>query len=129
MIILTNDKSLNIKNILNIYRSKDVVEKGFQRFKSSLDFRRIRVHDSFRLNNKEFFCFLAQILLSAIDNGMSNNHLYNNLSIHKLLLKFKSCRLQIINNTRILYPLTKFQKEILTKFHINFPNATYMLLE
>jgi transposase len=128
MIIIGNDNDITVKDAIEIYRAKDVVEKGFQRFKSSLDMRRLRVHSSERQSNKEFVCFLAQILISYLDKKMSDNKLYNKLSLHKLILRFKSLKMKIIKDSRILNPLSKFQKDIFSLFDIEIPNKNSNLL-
>ncbi|MDR2460099.1 MAG: IS1634 family transposase [Deltaproteobacteria bacterium] len=127
MIIIGND-NINKIEALEIYRAKDVVEKGFQRFKSALDLRHIRVHTSERMANKEFICFLAQILLSHLDRLMSKHQLYTKYSIQKLLGKFKSLKLTIIKDDSVLNPLSEFQKNIFDLFDINYPDSNTKLL-
>ncbi|MDR2141073.1 MAG: transposase [Deltaproteobacteria bacterium] len=128
LVILGND-NLNVNEALEIYRSKDVVEKGFKKFKSSLDLRRIRVHDCIQLSNKEFICFLSQIILSYFDKLMSDNHLYKNYSLLKVINKFKSLKLKVIKGKYVLNHLSKFQKDILNTFNIGFPTSNSKLLK
>jgi transposase len=128
LIIFGNEKNLTARDALEVYRSKDVVEKGFHRFKSNLDLRRIRVDSQKGMCNKEFICFLSQILLSYLDHKMSSNGLYDKMSLHKLILKFQSLRLTAIGGKRVLDPLSKCQRDILTAFKIDLPDKHYELL-
>jgi transposase len=120
MVLLSNDK-LSTQDAIEIYRAKDVVERGFKKLKSSLDMRRVRAHSSNVMANKEFICFIALIILSYLDVLMSNNNLYKDYSIHKLLNMLKTLKLHIINDKIIINPLTKTQRELLEQFEILQP--------
>ncbi|MDR2461568.1 MAG: hypothetical protein LBE38_12460 [Deltaproteobacteria bacterium] len=129
MILIGNDKDLSIETALEICRSKDIVEKGFLRFQSSLDLKRIRMHSSKSMCNKDFICFLAQILMSYLDTKMSSTGLYHKMPLHKLIKKFQSCKLKKIAGKRVLNPLSKFQKDTLNSFGIDCPDKNYELLK
>jgi transposase len=129
MVLLGNDNDLSITEALEIYRAKDIVEKGFLRFKSNMDMIRMRVHSSRSMHNREFVCFLAQILLSYFDYKMSSNGWYKRYSLRKVLGKFKPCKMKIISGRKILNPLSKAQKDILNSFNVTFPEVDYVLLE
>jgi transposase len=123
-LILVSNDNLTCNQAIEIYRNKDVVEKGFKKLKSSLDMRRFRVHSSPAMANKEFICFLSLILYSHLDKLMSQNNLYRRLTIHRLLNKFKATKLYIIGDNLILDPFTKFQKDVLNLFDIRTPLRT-----
>jgi transposase len=129
MIILGNENNLSLEEALGVYRAKDVVEKGFTRYKSNLDLRRYRVHSSVSMDNKQFVCFLSQILLSYFDSKMSDANLYRSMSLQKYLQKFSSWRMHIIKGNRVLDHITKFQREGLKLFGIDIPDNTYTLLQ
>lgn len=61
--LLSNEIS-NPFDALSIYRSKDIVEKGFGNLKERLNFRRIQVSSELSLKGKLFVEFIALIYLS-----------------------------------------------------------------
>ena len=120
MVLLSNHVS-DAKEALIIYRGKDVVEKGFLRLKRSLDLGRLRIHRENSMQNKTFVCFLALILLSKIHKVMLDQGLYKKMTLKKLLMTLSKLRVQVINGTRILFPLTKEQKNIYKAFGVDEP--------
>jgi transposase len=120
MVLISNDIS-DAREALLIYREKDVVEKGFLRFKNSLDLGRLRVHRENSMQNKTFVGFLALILLSQIHKVMFDYGLYKIMTMKKLLITLSKLRVQEINGTRILFPLTKDQKVIYKAFGVDEP--------
>ncbi|MEW6616798.1 MAG: IS1634 family transposase [Thermodesulfobacteriota bacterium] len=120
MVLITNDVA-DAKEALRIYRDKDVVEKGFLRLKNSLDLGRLRVHREDTMQNKLFVGFISLILASHIHKVMLEKDLYKKLTMKKLLMTLSKLRVQVVNGTRILFPLTKDQKVIYKAFKINEP--------
>ena len=120
MVLISNDIS-DAREALLIYREKDVVEKGFLKFKNSLDLSRLRVHQENSMQNKTFVGFLALILLSQIHKVMHDQGLYHKMTMKKLLMTLSKLRVQEINGTRILFPLTKEQKGIYKAFGVDEP--------
>ena len=120
MVIISNDIS-DAKEALSIYREKDVVEKGFLRLKNSLDLGRLRVHREDVMQNKVFVGFLSLILMSQIHKVMLDHKLYKKMTMKKLLMTLAKLRVQVINGTRILFPLTKEQREIYKSFNVPEP--------
>ena len=120
MVIISNDVS-DAKEAMTIYRDKDVVEKGFLRLKNSLDLCRLRVHHECSMQNKVFVGFIAFILLSYMHSVMSDKKLYSTMTMKKMILTLSKLRVQKINGYRILFPLTKDQKDIFKAFDIVQP--------
>ena len=120
LVVISNDVS-DAKRAISVYRAKDVVEKGFLKLKGSLDVGRLRVHGQERMQNKVFVGFVALILLSHIHNVMTENDLYDKMTMKQLLRTLSKQRVQIIDGERILYPATKAQKEIYKAFGIDPP--------
>jgi len=120
MVIISNFVT-DAKEAIKIYREKDIVEKGFQRLKNSLDLGRLRVHSETSMLNKVFVGFISLILLSGIHNVMVDKKLYGKLTMRKLILSLSRLKLQTINDVRILHPITKEQKMIFEAFNINAP--------
>jgi len=70
---------------LEIYRSKDVIEKAFGNLKERLNMRRTSVLSEENLDGKLFIQFVALIFLSYIKKIMSDNDLFKNYTIQELL--------------------------------------------
>jgi transposase len=120
LIIISNFVA-EAKEAIKIYREKDIVEKGFHRLKSSLDLGRLRVHSEKSMQNKVFVGFISLILLSGIHNVMVDQKLYGIMTMKKLILTLSKLRLQIVNGVRVLFPVSKEQREIYKAFGIKEP--------
>ena len=120
LVLITNDVA-DAKEVLRIYREKDVVEKGFLRLKNSLDLGRLRVHREDIMQNKIFVGFISLIIAAHIHKVMLEKELYKKMTMKKLLMTLSKLRVQVVNGTRILFPLTKDQKVIYKAFKINEP--------
>jgi hypothetical protein len=111
----------NPKTPLELYRSKDVVEKAFYRMKNYIDLNRLRVHSDNTMQNKNFIGFIALILIALIDKLMIDNELYNKYTMLELIKTLEQVEAIYIMGDRILYPLTADQKEIFSAFGIPLP--------
>jgi transposase len=109
------------KEAIRIYRSKDAVEKCFDRMKNNLDLARLRVHSDAAMQNKLFVCFIATILVSRIDTLMGRADLFKKMSLRKMFKVLEGVRFISIHNRRILQPLTSEQKAIFDAFQIPYP--------
>jgi transposase len=110
----------NAKEAIRIYRSKDAVEKCFDRMKNNLDLARLRVHSDVAMQNKLFVCFIAMILVSRIDTLMGRADLFKKMSLRKMFKVLEGVRFISIHNRRILQPLTSEQKAIFDAFQIPY---------
>jgi transposase len=120
LVIISNYIS-DAKDAIKIYREKDVVEKGFQRLKNSLDLGRLRVHSENSMQNKVFIGFISLILLSSIHQVMLDKALYGKMTMKKLVLTLSKITLQIVKGTRIMFPVTKEQRLIYEAFGFQEP--------
>lgn len=120
LIIISNFVT-EAKEAIKIYREKDIVEKGFHRLKSCLDLGRLRVHSEKSMQNKVFVGFISLILLSGIHNTMVDQKLYGIMTMKKLILILSKLRLQIVNGVRVLFPVSKEQRELYKAFGIKEP--------
>ena len=82
--LLTNEK-MTATEALTIYRSKDLAEKGFGNYKERLNGRRLLVSSEASLDGKLFVQFVALILVSAINQVMIKQHLYQHYTMTQLL--------------------------------------------
>ena len=117
LVTLSNHIS-DAQEALTIYREKDVVEKGFLRIKHSLGLDRLRVHSQQTMESKVFVGFIALILSSHIHRVMLKEGLYRNMTMKDLIRTMEKLRTQVIDGRRILFPLTKRQKNIYKTFGI-----------
>ena len=119
-LVIVSNQIASAEEALRIYRAKDVVEKGFQRLKNSLDLGRLRVHGDMAMQNKVFIGFIALILISQIHNTMLDAQLYKKYTLKQLLGVLAKHRIQEINGKRIQFTPTKQQREIYSAFGIKF---------
>jgi hypothetical protein len=70
---------------LEIYRSKDLIEKAFGNLKERLNMRRTSVSSEENLEGKLFVQFVALIYLSYIKKAMSDNNLFKDSTLQELL--------------------------------------------
>jgi len=120
LVLVSNDVA-DAKKALRIYRAKDVVEKGFWRLKCDLDLGRLRVHGQDRMQNKVFIGFVSLVLLSAINGVMVDKKLYEKMTMKQLLRRLSKLRIQEISGNRVLFPVSKTQKEIYEAFDMDVP--------
>jgi len=70
---------------LEIYRSKDMIEKAFGNLKERLNMRRTSVSSEENLEGKLFVQFVALVYLSYIKKAMSDNNLFKDYTMQELL--------------------------------------------
>jgi hypothetical protein len=119
VILISNHVSCALE-ALQIYRGKDVVEKGFLRMKTCLDLARLRVHSDEAMQNKLFIGFIALIITAHIHKVMAENQFYKSWSMKKMLKILERLKIHYIKNDRIISPLTKDQKTIFEAFNLKF---------
>ena len=110
LVIISNHVSEKVE-ALRIYRTKDVVEKGFMRLKNSLDLGRLRVHGDNAIQNKLFVGFLALVIMSSIHNVMSDKDLYKKYTMKKPMYTLSKHRIHKIGDRCISNSPTKEQSE------------------
>jgi transposase len=120
MVVISNFVA-DAKEAIKIYREKDIVEKGFCRLKNTLDMGRLRVHSEEKMQNKVFIGFISLILLSGIHNVMVDQMLYRTMTMKKLIMTLSKLKVQFVNEVRILFPVTKAQRDIYNAFNIKLP--------
>jgi len=120
-LILISNHVDSAEKAIEIYRKKDLVEKGFMRMKNCLDLGRLRVHSDERMQNKLFVGFIALILMAHIDKVMAEQKLYERMTMTKMIKTLERLRVQYINEGRILFPLTAEHKSILDSFKVPYP--------
>jgi transposase len=84
--LITNEK-MDALTALELYRTKDVVEKAFCNLKERLNMRRTLVSSELSLDGKLFVEFVALIYLSHIHKRMRDQSLYKDYSLNEALDK------------------------------------------
>jgi transposase len=122
--VLISNQIDDAQRAYDVYRIKDVVEKGFMKYKNNLGLDRLRVHSDKRMQNKTFVAFIALILASRIHNVMKRTRLYEQMTFDRLLITLAKLKTVTVDSTRILRPITKEQKKIFKAFKIALPQTT-----
>lgn len=108
---------------LSLYRSKDIVEKGFGNLKERLSFRRLQVSSELSLNGKLFVEFVSLIYLSYVKKKMQDAGLFEKWTIQSLLDELDVIELlESPEHGRVLGEMTKKQKEIYTALEVKPPS-------
>ena len=71
LVLVTDQMELSAKEVLDIYRSKDAVEKAFYDLKNEQDARRLGTHGVAAMDGKLFTLFISAILICEIRRRMS----------------------------------------------------------
>ncbi len=107
--------------ILNIYRTKDVVEKSFDNIKNELDLEKLRIHSDKAMEGRILIGFIALIITSYIRKIMEDKNLYSSYSLNKLYSELKKLRLiEFKNGKQVLTELTN-HKTIFKAFNLKAP--------
>jgi transposase len=113
--ILTNQSFLAPEEVVSIYRKRDVIEKGFDEIKNGLEMNRLRTHSSETTDGKMFCAFLSLICRLHMQNCLRDfmdDHNFSNERVIRELLKIRA--IDICSKIRLLNPLTKTQRDILS---------------
>lgn len=123
VVFLTTDLSLSSKEVLKIYRNKDIIEKNFDDLKNELDFSRLRTHIDKTTDGKLFVAFVSLILRLYFSNKlkvMKKDLKKTSLSITEAILELDKIKVTKLSNEQtLIMPLTKLQKDILTSLNID----------
>jgi len=113
--LLYTDLSCSPEELIRIYRGWDIIEKSFEQLKNGLEFRRLRTHINKTTEGKVFVGFLVLIMRSFILNKVRTNTDNKNITFEKVLMELKKIKtITMVDMQKILVPLTKMQKTILS---------------
>lgn len=71
LVLVTDQCELTSKQVLDLYRAKDAVEKAFFDLKNVEDAKRLNTHTRQTMNGKLFTLFVSSILLSELRHRMA----------------------------------------------------------
>jgi transposase len=120
-VFLGNEK-MNAVEAFKIYQKRDIVEKGFYSVKTRFGMNRPRTGNPDITINRSFVGFLSLIILSQIHNVMSDNNLYKQFTIQKLLRQLSTIKIHRKGNVGDISPITVKQRKILDYFHCPYPS-------
>lgn len=108
---------------LSLYRSKDIVEKGFGNLKERLNFRRMQVSSELSINGKLFVEFVALIYLSYVKKKMQDAKLLDKWTLQSLLDELDVIELfEAPDHGRVLGEITNKQKDIYEALGVPIPS-------
>jgi len=118
-ILLSSKPELSSREVLKIYRDRDIIEKNFEQFKNRLDFRRMRTHWKKTTEGKMFVGFIALILRSYMLRKIKSAPEIKQLTFEKILLELRKIKSVTMSDlSEMLMPLTKLQKTILSIMNV-----------
>ena len=120
--LLSNEVN-NPFEALSIYRSKDIVEKGFGNLKERLNFRRMQVSSELSLNGKLFVEFVALIYLSYIKKKMQDAGLFDKWTLQGVLDELDIIEiLEAPGHGRVLGEITEKQSNLYKALGVDLPS-------
>ncbi|MBK0348881.1 IS1634 family transposase [Aerococcaceae bacterium zg-ZJ1578] len=121
--LVTNQKVTSVE-ALNIYRNKDLIEKAFNDIKDRLNMRRVQVSSESSLRGKLFTQYMALIVLSYIKKQMDVNQMYQEYTLHGLLMKLELIYCFINDkNERSIGEVTAKQEDIYRLMDVEKPRS------
>ncbi|MDR2442909.1 MAG: transposase [Deltaproteobacteria bacterium] len=115
LIVVTNDLTLSCNDIIDIYKTKYIIEKYFYRIKQNLGLHNLRIHDS-----KLFVTIISLIIISRIYSVMKKNKDIYKLTLTELLKSVEALKIIKSNYNITFTPLTAQCLDIFKSFNIKF---------
>ena len=104
---------------LSLYRSKDVVEKGFDVLKNDIELMPANLRTNSSLRGYLFIAFLALILRMKLMRMMIDAQLNKRYSVDGLLTELEKIKIMVLpDGEMITTEITKKQREILDALHM-----------
>jgi hypothetical protein len=114
--LLTNT-SKNGAEALDIYRGKDVIEKGFDDLKNHIGMKRMHTHTTAATNGKLFLAFVALTAISEIQAKLRDMMKDRSWSKDSLIAELEKIKVVMASGgRRLLNPITKTQRLIFDAF-------------
>jgi transposase len=104
---------------LALYRSKDIVEKGFDVLKNDIDLMPANLRTNSSLRGYLFISFLALILRMKLMRMMIDAELNKRYSVEGLFTELEKIKIMVLpDGERITTEITKKQRQILDALHM-----------
>jgi transposase len=106
----------------DIYHNRDMVEKGFFKYKNVLNLDRLEVHSDIRAGNKLFIVFLCLIIDRYVSSFVKKNKILKRYTLDKILKTMETIKSSYNSQGELIVgPLTKEQNLIFKLFKIEPP--------
>lgn len=110
---------LGWRELLDLYSSKDDVEKVFRGMKTDLEGLPMRAHKESTAKGHLFVIFLASLILAGMRRRLRESGLSERFSLPEVLLELgKVRRIVLHDGSEVLAELTKKQREIVEKLNL-----------
>ncbi len=117
--ILLTRGEFSWEECLSLYRSKDVVEKGFNVLKNDIDLIPANLKTNSSLRGYLFIAFIALILRMKLMRMMIDAELNKRYSVEGVLTELEKIKIMVLpNGEKIVTEITRKQREILEALHI-----------
>jgi len=104
---------------LSLYRSKDVVEKGFDVLKNDIELMPTNLRTNSSLRGYLFIAFIALILRMKLMKMMIDAELNKRYSVEGLLTELEKIKIMVLpNGEKITTEISKRQREIIDALHM-----------
>jgi len=120
MILIRSNLDIEPEEVYGLYKSRDLVEKHFETFKSELSADKLYLQDSFSVFGHFFVAFLALYLYCRILNILKGADLNRKYSPKDLLIKFSKVY-AVVSETQIIITEVPKQVRVISEamnFHI-----------
>ncbi|MFC6276516.1 IS1634 family transposase [Psittacicella hinzii] len=116
--LVTNELDLTSLEVLNLYHSKEMVDKSFKDVSHILQ-RRIKPEDIDTANGRMFVFFISLILLSMLQNKIAQSGSKIKVAIEEIIAELDDIKYFVTHNEKILHPLTTLQKSLIEALGLN----------
>ncbi|MGC8663525.1 MAG: transposase, partial [Thermoplasmata archaeon] len=118
MILITNTE-MDWLTVLDLYRSKDRIEKSFKIMKDDLMGLPLRIHDRHGLSGYISMLFFSLILELSMMKEMRKSKLVEKYSIKDIFMELSKIRMiELTNGDRIITEIPKKVREILEGLNV-----------
>ncbi|MGC8672799.1 MAG: IS1634 family transposase [Thermoplasmata archaeon] len=118
MILLTNTE-MDWLTVLDLYRSRDRIEKSFKIMKDDLEGLPLRIHDRHGLSGYIAMLFFTLIVELSMMKEMRNSKLVEKYSIKDIFMELSKIRMiELSNGNRIITEIPKKVREILSGLNV-----------
>ena len=118
-ILLYKKDSLDWKECLDTYRSRDLIEKGFDILKNDLELATPGVHKADTLRGLMFVCYLGLLLKMRVLKQLEKSSLHTKYTLPEIMVELSKLKTILMSNgEKIKTELSKKQKEILAALNL-----------
>ena len=117
--ILTNTH-MDSSEVLEIYRRKDMLEKGFDDLKNHIDMKRMHTHTTATTDGKLFLAFIALIAVSELQVRLKTMMREKSWSKDVIIAELEKIKVvSTSDGKRLMNPITKTQRLIFEPFALS----------